>query len=270
MFVRYTNIVVLGCAVAAVLAPGGCGPRACRPGRLAGGSGRSCSSAPAWPPSMTCAYGGPLRSGYRPGEVTFSLGAIPANLRYVPAHLIQAMPMLVLGLAAVAGIAARRMQLRQADGEPGRAERRDFAVASALAASWFGVWGLYATYTWTARPGVGTWQTARFYVPATGAIALLGAWLLVRAPRRLAGHARRRWPRRHRPPSSWPCSPSASGPSTTCSIRRIQARRHRLIAISVNRIATSQHLQAGQEGHARRAEESSGGPPGRSGKRGTG
>ena len=27
-------------------------------------------------------------------------------------------------------------------------------------------------------------QAARFYVPATGAIALLGAWLLVRVPRR--------------------------------------------------------------------------------------
>jgi hypothetical protein len=27
-------------------------------------------------------------------------------------------------------------------------------------------------------------QSARFYVPAIGAIALLGAWLLVRAPRR--------------------------------------------------------------------------------------
>jgi hypothetical protein len=44
------------------------------------------------------------------------------------------------------------------------------------------VWALYAAYTWTARPGIGTWPTARFYLPAIGAIALLGAWLLVRAP----------------------------------------------------------------------------------------
>jgi hypothetical protein len=50
-------------------------------------------------------YGGPLTSGYRPGEITFSFGAVLPNLRYMPAHLIQAMPMLVPGLAALAWIA---------------------------------------------------------------------------------------------------------------------------------------------------------------------
>ena len=48
-------------------------------------------------------YGGPLRSGYRPGEVNFSRGAVRPNLRYMPVHLIEAMPMLVLGLVALAG-----------------------------------------------------------------------------------------------------------------------------------------------------------------------
>ena len=43
---------------------------------------------------------------------------------------------------------------------------------------------MYATYTWTAVPGLSTLQAARFYVPALGAISLLGAWLLVRVPRR--------------------------------------------------------------------------------------
>jgi hypothetical protein len=43
---------------------------------------------------------------------------------------------------------------------------------------------LYATYTWTAAPGLSTLQAARFYVPALGAISLLGAWLLVRVPRK--------------------------------------------------------------------------------------
>ena len=43
-------------------------------------------------------YGGPLRSGYRPGEIRFSLVAVPPNLRYMPAHMMQAMPVLVLGL----------------------------------------------------------------------------------------------------------------------------------------------------------------------------
>ena len=46
-------------------------------------------------------YGGPLATGYQfatgPDQVTFGLGAIGPNLRYLPAHLIQAMPMLVLG-----------------------------------------------------------------------------------------------------------------------------------------------------------------------------
>jgi hypothetical protein len=42
---------------------------------------------------------------------------------------------------------------------------------------------LYATYTWTAAPGLSTLQAARFYVPALGAMSLLGAWLLVRVPR---------------------------------------------------------------------------------------
>ena len=43
---------------------------------------------------------------------------------------------------------------------------------------------MYATYTWTAAPVLSTLQAARFYVPALGAISLLGAWLLVRVPRR--------------------------------------------------------------------------------------
>jgi hypothetical protein len=42
---------------------------------------------------------------------------------------------------------------------------------------------LYATYTWTAAAGLSTLQAVRFYVPALGAISLLGAWLLVRVPR---------------------------------------------------------------------------------------
>lgn len=48
--------------------------------------------------------GGPFRSGYLPGEITFSLTAVGPNLRYMPAHLIRAMPMLVLGLAALAAV----------------------------------------------------------------------------------------------------------------------------------------------------------------------
>ena len=135
-FSRYTNIVVLGCAVIAVLMVWRL--RAARlPGR-----------AVAWWLTSVCVfgtgvaifntliYGGPLRSGYRPGEITFSLSAIGGNLRYMPAHLIQAMPMLVLGLAALAGIAVLWLRGRRAGGERAALARRDLAVAAALAASW--------------------------------------------------------------------------------------------------------------------------------------
>ncbi len=91
------------------------------------------------------------------------------------------MPGLVLGLAALAWIAGRYWRLRRAGHARAAPARRDLAVALALAASWCGVWVLYAAYDWTAHPGLSALQGARFYVPALGAIALLGAWLVVRA-----------------------------------------------------------------------------------------
>jgi hypothetical protein len=184
-FSRYTNVVVLGCAV--VAAGMAWRLRAARlPGRAVAwwlasvavfGTGVALFD--------TVIYGGPLRSGYRPGEITFKLSALGANLRYMPAHLIQAMPMLVLGLAALAGIAVAWLRGRRAGGDRAAAAGRDLAVGVALAASWAAVWALYATYTWTAAGGLSTLQAARFYVPALGAISLLGAWLLARVPRKL-------------------------------------------------------------------------------------
>src|SRR5450755_412668 len=141
-FSRYTNIVVLGCAVIAVLVAWWR-----RAARLPG-------NAAAWWLASVCVfgtgvaifdaliYGGPLGSGYRPGEITFSLSAIGPNLRYMPAHLIQAMPMLVLGLAALAGIAVAWLRGRRAGAA---AARRDLAVALALAASWAAIWAVYAS-----------------------------------------------------------------------------------------------------------------------------
>jgi hypothetical protein len=181
---RYTNIVVLGCAVIAV----GVAWRR-RAARVPG------SAVAWWLASVgvfgtgvavfdTVIYGGPLRSGYRPGEITFSLSAISANLRYVPAHLIRAMPLLVLGLAGLAGIAAAWLRGRRAGSERAARAGRDLAVALALAVSWAAIWTLYATYTWTAVAGLSTLQAARFYVPALGATSLLGAWLLVHVPHR--------------------------------------------------------------------------------------
>jgi hypothetical protein len=184
VFVRYTNIVVLGCAVAAVLAVRWLRAASVPPGALRWWLGSAALASTGMAVFDDLVYGGPLRSGYRPGEVTFSVGAVLPNLRRMPAHLIQAMPMLALGLAALAWIAARRVRPSRAHGERGDVARLDFAVGLALAASWLSVWMLYAAYTWTAQAGIGAWQTARFYVPATGSIALLGAWPAVRLPRR--------------------------------------------------------------------------------------
>ena len=182
VFCRYTNLVFLGCAVLTVLL-------AWRRGRLPGTAlawwlGSAVAAVGGIALFNDLVYGGPLQSGYRPGEISFSLTAIGSNLRYLPGHLIEAIPMLVLGLAALAWIIARYLRLRHAPGAATSAARRDLAVAIPLAASWFGLWGLYAAYTWTAAPFLTTLQSVRFYVDATGAIALLGAWLLVRLARR--------------------------------------------------------------------------------------
>jgi hypothetical protein len=93
--------------------------------------------------------------------------------------------MLMLGLAALAGIAAAWLRHHRAGGERAALAGRDLAAGAALAAPWAAIWALYATYTWTATAGLSTLQAARFYVPALGAISLLGAWLLVRVPRNL-------------------------------------------------------------------------------------
>jgi hypothetical protein len=184
MFTRYTDIVVLGCAVIAVLVAWRV--QATRLPRAALGW---------WLGSVLVfgagvavfddlVYGGPLQSGYRPGEIQFSLSAVLPNIRYMPAHLVQAMPALVLGLAALVWIIWRWARLRRGAAGPAAAARRDLAVGLALAASWFAVWALYSAYTWTAQPGGTTLQVARFYLPALGAISLLGAWLVTRVPRR--------------------------------------------------------------------------------------
>jgi hypothetical protein len=182
VFVRYTDIVVLGCAVVAVAAA--CRLHAVPAAALRWWLGSVAVTIAGVALFDALVYGGPLRSGYRPGEITFSLGAVLPNLRYMPAHLIQAMPMLVPGLAALAWIAVRWLRLRRGGDERAVRARRDVAVGLALAASWFSVWGLYAAYTWTANPFGSTLQFARFYVPAAGAISLLGSWLVTRLPRR--------------------------------------------------------------------------------------
>ena len=190
VFCRYTNIVVLGCAVLAVLAawrlPGSRLPAAALGWWLGSvavfGAGVAVFDG--------LAYGGPLRSGYshQPGSVEFSLGAVLPNARYMPMQLVVAMPVLVLGLVALAWIIWRWIRLRRAGAEPAAVPRRDLAIGLALAAAWFSVWGLYAAYTWTTTfhlPGaLFIVDDVRFYVDPIGPIALLAAWLVTRVPRR--------------------------------------------------------------------------------------
>src|ERR1039457_4160425 len=115
--------------------------------------------------------------------------AIGANLRYMPAHLMSAMLFLVIGLLALAWITGAGAWSRRASAAGGqRAQaRRAPLVAVAFFASYLAMWGLYAAYTWTAHPFGGTLQSVRFYVPALGAISLLGAWLVTRVPGQRAG-----------------------------------------------------------------------------------
>jgi hypothetical protein len=181
---RYTDVVMLGCAVIAVLVGWRLPAARLRGGAVAWWLATAFVFCAGIATFDTLVYGGPLRSGYRPGEITFTLTAISANLRLMPAHLIQAMPMLLLGLAALIGIVLRWLRVRRTGGEHAATARQDLAVGLALTAAWAAIWSLYATYTWTTAPGLSTLQSTRFYVPALGPIALLGAWLIVRVPRR--------------------------------------------------------------------------------------
>jgi hypothetical protein len=183
-FVRYTDIVVLGCAVLAVLAARWRRPVSVPPGAAGWWLGSVAVFGAGVAIFDDLVYGGPLKSGYPPGEITFSLTVVGPNLRNMPAHLLQAMPVLLLGLLGLAWIAVRRAVARRGQGgsEQGAATSVDLAVGLALAASWFSVWGLYAAYTWTTAPDLSTLQAVRFYLPATGAMSLLGAWLVTRLP----------------------------------------------------------------------------------------
>ena len=183
-FVRYTDIVILGCAVVAVIVAW-----------WLRGTELPFRTVCLWLASVVAfgagvgifddrIYGDPLTTGYQPGEVTFGFDAIAPNLRIMPPHLLRTMPMLVLGLVALTWIIVRRLALRGAGGPQGAVANRDLWVGFAVAASWFTIWGLYSAYTWTTDGGVDL-TVIRFYVPALGAISLLGAWLVTRVP----GHA---------------------------------------------------------------------------------
>ena len=182
-FVRYTNLVILACAVVTVLV-------AWRRGVTL-----TASSLWWWLSSVaafglgiavfdTVVYGGPLTTGYLPGEVTFALRAIGPNLHLMPSHLLRAMPMLVLGVISMVWIVVRWVLVRLVSGPTSVAARRDLCVGLALATTWLAIWALYSAYTWTTDPTSVTVQVVRFYLPPLGPIAILGAWLATRIPGR--------------------------------------------------------------------------------------
>ena len=180
-FIRYSDVVVLAVAAAAVLAV-----RWRRSGMLPRWAvtwwlGSAVGAGVAMAAFNLAFYGSPIATGYRAGVITFSFGALGGNLRIMPAHLLDAMPMLVLSAVAVAWIAWRAVRSGRPPTTERGAIRRDLAVGASLAASWAAVWSFYAFYNWTATGRAGpTMHVVRFYVPALGAMSLLGAWLLVR------------------------------------------------------------------------------------------
>jgi hypothetical protein len=183
--IRYTDVVVLVVALAAVTL----GRRAAGlPWRSLGlWLGAVAVVAGALAAFDSHYYGGALKTGYSAGVITFDLSAVWPNLKEMPYHLVRSMPFLLLGLAAVGWIGIRAARSLRGGLEPSTrsAWRRDAAVGAALTASWLGIFGLYSAYAWTvSQAGMHdlTVHVVRFYVPALGAVALLGAWLLTRLP----------------------------------------------------------------------------------------
>ncbi len=187
VFIRYTNVIELVVAVAAVAV-------------LARGARLRRATLVSWGASVLAlgvlvlgfdqwAYGSATSTGYSPGEISFSLSALWPNLQGMPAQLTASMPLWILAAVAVAVIATRRLRARAS--APSSPERVDARIAAVLTIGWLALWGLYLCYTWTADqlgggpgrgPGAGAVSVhlIRFYLPALGLLAMLAAWLLAR------------------------------------------------------------------------------------------
>jgi hypothetical protein len=185
VFIRYTDVVELVVAVAAVIV-------FYRRARL------SVSMLATWFGSVVAfgvfdlafnawAYGGATSTGYDPGEITFSFSALWPNLKLMPSQLARSMPMWIVAALAVIWIAARWVHHRKEVSATRSETRRDLVIAAVLVVGWLAMWLLYFTYTWTAQmaghgPGgvSDTVHLIRFYLPTLGLIVLLVAWLLSR------------------------------------------------------------------------------------------
>jgi hypothetical protein len=186
VLIRYTNVVILGVAVLAVLLAF---RRAALPLRAIGWWLGSVAALVAGVLVFDqLAYGSALKTGYSSDEITFSLASVIPNLQHMPARLVTSMPMSLLALGALGWMAVRAVSSRRRGSEPEQRSRyrRDAAAGAVLAAGWIGIWGLYAAYDWTVRMGSvagSDIHLIRFYLPAIGLISLLAAWLLMQLPR---------------------------------------------------------------------------------------
>jgi len=186
VFVRYTNIVMLLVALAALVV----GFKASGlPKRfLLWCLGSVAAFAIAIAIFNKAIYGGFTKTGYSAGEITFGSGAIIPNLEHMPYHLVRSIPMMVLGIIAIGWIALRFFMTAGEHADPAKKAkaRQDGLIGGFLALGWIGIWGLYSAYNWTAQMSSNTGQSIqviRFYVPALGAIALLSTWFLMQLPK---------------------------------------------------------------------------------------
>ena len=149
VFVRYTDVVVLGCAVVAVVAAWKLRavPAAARGWWLGSVAGAAAGVAL----FDDLVYGGPLTSGYQPGEITFSLGAVLPNLRYMPPLRSRPCPCWCSGWRHWRGSPYGESGCAGPMTTGPRPPVVTWPWRCNLAASWFSVWGLYAAYTWTAN-----------------------------------------------------------------------------------------------------------------------
>ena len=184
VFVRYTNIAVLIVAIASVA--------------LSMRSANLVKSTVLWwlgsivgfgifvAVFNSLIYGGPTKTGYAAGEITFSSGAIVPNLEHMPTLLIRNMPACILAAASLMWILVAAIRANTSVGSVHRNEtRRDLAVGLSLAAAWLSIWGIYVAYNWTAQMSANSSQAIhviRFYVPVLGIMALLGTYVLTRIP----------------------------------------------------------------------------------------
>ncbi len=130
------------------------------------------------------AYGAFTSTGYSSGVITFSLSSIWPNLTSVVPQVIVALPASLLALIAIGYVVSRYLNRRKVSNEELKVTiGRDLAVVMSLSAAWFGFWLVYLAYNWTVNQAGASVHVVRFYVPAISFVALLGAFLLAKAPK---------------------------------------------------------------------------------------